>query len=450
MSVPHPEKNIESHLNKKLPADLHALCIESIDKIIKTFMEKGYLGDYGTLRGGWHETFGIKDWWRLFRTVPEMRRYFIPSLFWNMLCGYKPGPKHGLAETLDPNGRYFFTCRSFCSDLLILETAVDAAVHIGYQLPPNLPEKLNEYSRLSEDNGFILQNRNVPLLMFGYYLKTDNLVDKNTEIYKIFFSTGLNEYDNDSHCIQIASYLRLKQLGFLSQPLKSIETEQLNETLNILSEHVWGRGKYGMGGLSYDTGLKQGDSGILTWIYDKHNEMDPVSNINILNFLVIVLQEKNINLRLVHDLFSGILDYLDQHRQIGDLFHYRLHLYYPLASFYSLWFRFLGNFKRLDKVCQYEFDPEGRILKLNKALQQHCEALRKQDRIRKTDLEFIAAFPYFENLEQIQNTVIFCYNQKSITKPIEFCHLPYPSKSLMAPIFVAEGIFLQSLLCLSN
>jgi hypothetical protein len=224
--------------------------------------------------------------------------------------------------------------------------------------------------------------------------------------------------------------------------------EIMKAHLDLLKEHVHRQGKYGSGYLSYESGVTASDSGVLTWIFDAHNELDPTSNINVLNFLFLLMAAGYADLEAeIAFLIQGILRFLGSHVRENTFFHPRLQQYYPTGSTFFFWHRLQRSLDLLDAGVRARLDPADVLGKMNAYLK--CEATRffspHAEGCSLGDFAMASPFLMRENLITKQDSLwfrdpnIFSHFREN---QYEIFHLLYPVRVLC----VTENIPLAAFL----
>ncbi|MBW8887524.1 MAG: hypothetical protein JF616_07170 [Fibrobacteres bacterium] len=342
--------------------------------MVERFARQGTFGNWTSLVPGRDSRFAFPDFLRMFISVPRLRKDLALGLIYNWTAGRARRPE-GYSQRLIPDraasgGKYTFFHSSFC-DLVVWEALLAHARAQG-----DIPARYRQGALAAVD--FALENgRAIPfeessLTVFSYYPSRGHLVPPEHPAYKHFLSWDAGVPDNDSTCIVLGSLLRL--LIDLGEPMERLMRPAgvMRQHLRLLKAHVHREGRYGDGFLSYASGVAPGDRGILTWIFDRHNELDPTSNINVLNFLSLLLAAGFRDLGAeIAELAGGILGFLRHHARAGNLFHPRLQQYYPPASSLLFWYRFLRNLDLLDAESRKLFDPGDAIGEIDAAIRSH-------------------------------------------------------------------------------
>lgn len=149
--------------------------------------------------------------------------------------------------------------------------------------------------------------------------------------------------------------------------------------LGLLEDHVRGEGRHGMERLAYDNGILPEDRGILLWIGEKHNELDPGVNLNILCLLAALAERADPDGRARALALAGkSLGFLDRHAGAGSYAKPGFLIYYPLASLAFLWHRFALALEALPGPLREAFDPGNVCGRLGR----HLAGLIEGDRRR--------------------------------------------------------------------
>lgn len=206
--------------------------------------------------------------------------------------------------------------------------------------------------RKVSSNGFDLD-------LYSYFPSRDHLIDKSSLAYRYFLTLDAAVPDNDSTSIVFSAFLRLRgQLGGL-EGRGSDSDSNIHAFLALLEAHVNGDGRFGQGSPSYENGVDRRDHGILTWLFDHHNELDPTSNVNVLSFLATLSVARQGPDGSIAGLARRILGFLDRHAGQGGFLTGRIQQYYPAGSVYFFWYRMESAMMRLQPEIRASLDPEG-------------------------------------------------------------------------------------------
>ncbi|HKP97554.1 MAG TPA: hypothetical protein VJ385_17555 [Fibrobacteria bacterium] len=364
-----------------------------VEALLNRFRKDGTFGNFTEVVGGMDERFTFKDFRRMYRSVPRLRKDLVLGLLWNMMKskGVKPS---GQCRRHTPGGKYTFFHRSFC-DLVVWEAVLGAVRGFGLELTSELRTAIAGSVEMALGNGREVRFDGTALTVFSYYPSRDHLVSPEHPSYKHFMSWDAGVPDNDSTCIVLGSLLRL--LRDLDMPLEVLKRPAgvMKAHLGLLKAHVHRQGTYGQGYLSYESGVTDADHGVLTWIFDEHNELDPTSNINILNFLFLLggagLPELDADIAW---LCGGILSFLRNHARAGTLFHPRLQQYYPFPSTLFFWHRFQRNLDAIGKDRVARFDPDGILPELGASIRKEAIRVFCNGTVRPNPADAALASPY--------------------------------------------------------
>jgi hypothetical protein len=410
-----------------------------IAEMLDDFGSKGTFGEVGNFLTGKDEHFGLGDWWRVVRTVPSLRRYMLLALAWNAIA--KPRGWTGYSERYRPGRKYNFSYRSFCTDFLVWESIFRTASHFGLSLPDWVPGRLDAYFGLARSNCYEVEYRRRILPMFSYYPKRDHMVDPESEVHRLFFSRDDNVPDIDTTCIVLGSWISL--LGALGLPVSAYAPggTETGDLLALMAEHIHGEGKYGQGGLSYENGARAGDHGVLTWVFDEHNELDPTSNVNILNYLIQIgrILPAGSDGPAV-DLGRRIIRFLANHAEDGTLLNQRFQSYYPLGPSLFFWRRLRINWFALDPSARTRFDPDNAMARIDDFLLAEAERIFASPKRPYNEYDFLTAAPFLYERGAMREFIRkWLGDGRGLAEHFrrnhyEIFHLRYPSKITCAPI----------------
>lgn len=433
------------------PIDAKELGLGILHELSERFAADGGFPEIGNFMTGWDPHFGFKDWLTVFRTVPSLRKYLLPALAWNVLFSRRE--MRGFAERIIPGRKFNFEYRSFCTDLLILETLGRAYRHHGLAVPEGLKRAVADCISLTFDNRYVVTHAGRELPMLSYYPRKDHRVAKDNPVYKLFFSRDDNVPDNDTSCIILASILSVIESFGLDPALYRHGREDTATFLDSMEQHVHREGKYGWGTLSYENGVLPEDRGVLTWVFDEHNELDPTSNIDILHYLALVdrIFGRSLFPRLP-GLTNKIFAFLGNHVRKGDFLSQRFQTYYPLGSTYALWWRFKTHFDGLPERVRNELDREGEADRLDAHLRDRGLEIFRAGGSEYNPYDFLLAAPFLYSRglmrERIADWILSGEDCRGHFREnhYEFFHLRYPSKIIGAPVKLPDAQVLE--LCL--
>lgn len=417
-------------------------------EMLETFRERNTFGEVGNFLAGKDEYFGYGDWWRVFRTVPSMRRYLLPALFWNLAAGSRAWT--GYSERYVPGRRYNFAYRTFCSDFLVWESLARYASHAGMAIPDPLRNSLADYFGLARSNCYEVGYRGRALPMFSYYPRFDHLVDPGNQVHRLFFSRDDNVPDIDTTCLILGSWISLIEAMGLPASAYRHDAAETRDLVALMADHVYGEGEYGRGSLSYENGARPGDRGVLTWVFDRHNELDPTSNVNILNYLV---QIGRIRPEApggeVAALTRRIFAFLAAHAEDGTLLDQRFQSYYPLGPSLYFWRRFRVNWRRLGGSVRDRLDPEGRMEVIDGRLRDAAADIYASPPRACNPFDFLTAAPYLYESGMFADRIRIwlgdglAWAEHFRKNHYEIFHLRYPSKIICAPIHIPFACLLD-------
>jgi hypothetical protein len=419
-----------------------------IDEMLEDFRAKGTFGEFGNFLAGKDEYFKLGDWWRVVRTVPSLRRYMPLALLWNLVA--KKRERTGYSERFIPGRKWNFTYRSFATDFLVWESLVRAAGHSGAGLPAWVSEALTRYVALTFANQYEIEYQGRILPMFSYYPRRDHMVDPGNEVHRLFFSRDDNVPDIDTTCILLGAWITLRDAGALPPEAYPHGEAETRDLLDLMADHLYGRGKYGQGELSYLNGIRPDDPAMLTWVFDEHNEIDPTSNVNMLNWLFLIgrvypgLPEDRIVL-----LTRSILRFLANHAEDGTLLDQRFQSYYPLGPSLHLWDRLMRTWRTLDPGLQARFDPDGAMPRIHAFMLSEAERLFIAPPRPYHDYDFLLAAPLLYEGGVLREKIrAWLGDGRALAEHFrqnqyEVLHLRYPSKIICAPLRIPFACLLD-------
>ena len=272
----------------------------------------------------------------------------------------------------------------------------------------------------------------------------------DSAVFKLFFSRDDNVPDIDTTCLILGSLITLGELFGLPPESYGHDTAQSEALLSLMEQHVFGKGRYGRKSLSYDNGILPGDDGVMTWVFDDHNELDPTSNINILNWLVLI---PSIHPELSADrlaaLAQGIFRFLHNHVRDGSFLDQRFQSYYPLGPTYLFWGRFLRNFRTLPPETRRQWDPGGAVEAIDAHLLARGEEIILRGMLETNPFDRLLAAPFlYERGTQWQELSSWLNTDQRQMDHFrkhhyEIFHLRYPSKIFCAPLRIPQAAALE-------
>lgn len=426
------------------------LAAQTIAEMLGVFAAEGTFGEVGNFMMGKDEHFHFGDWVRVFRTVPSLRKYLIPALLWNLIT---PGrSRNGFSETYIPGRKYNFRYRSFCTDFLLWESIGRAARHFGIPIHADVKKNLAAYVGLAFENCYRVPYQQAALRMFSYYPRKDHLVPPGSAVHKLFFSQDDNVPDNDTTGIVLGSIISLLELFELpTQVYRHDESETLL-FLDLLEQHVHGEGRYGRKSLSYLNGILAGDTGVMTWVFDDHNELDPTSNINILNYLILLKRIcPGADATRVAGLTARIFRFLANHVHDGSFLDQRFQSYYPLGPTFFFWQRFARNFHALTEAERSVLDPESRFALIDDFLLEKGTWIFRDRKMPFNPYDLLASASFlYERGAAIRELSLWLAAEDGGLAHFrethyEIFHLRYPSKILCAPLMHPHACLLDLL-----
>ena len=430
--------------------DLLGFAKDLIAELSAGFASDGTFWEVGNFMAGWDPHFGFRDWLRVFRTVPSLRKYLVPALAWNCLIGRRK--MDGFSERYAPGRKYNFRYRSFCTDLLVWESIGQALKHFDPDAPARkeMPPLLEGYLGLAFRNCYRVPFEGRDLAMFSYYPRHDHLISPDQAVHKLFFSKDDNVPDIDTTALILGSMLSLGNLFGLAGGAYGHVAEDSASLVGLMEQHVRGKGRYGRESLSYDNGILPGDEGVMTWVFDGHNELDPTSNINILNWLVQIRSvHPELPLERIAALTNGIFRFLDNHVRDGSFLDQRFQSYYPLGPTYLFWRRLWGSLMALPESERVVLDADGAAGRVDAFLAAKGEEIFRHGKAPTNPYDRITAAPFLYEHGILREEAAGWLNPERgllghfHENHYEIFHLRYPSKIFCAPVRIPFGCALD-------
>jgi hypothetical protein len=419
-------------------------------EMTEAFEAEGTFGELGNFMMGKDEHFHLGDWTRVFMTVPSLRKYLVPALLWNLFHPVRE--RSGYSERFLPGRKYNFRYRSFCTDFVIWESIGRAAKKFGAPVSDRLKQKLSDYFALAFGNCYPISFQGATLPLFSYYPRTDHLVPKGDTVYKLFFSNDDNVPDLDTNCIIRGAMISLLELFDLPADLYLRRDSDPALVLDLYEQHVHGEGRFGTKSLSYLNDLLPGDTGVYSWVFDDHNELDPTSNINILNYWILLKKIRPDAPRdRVAALTNRIFKFLANHARDGSFLDERFQSYYPLGPTYFFWQRFARNFLALEERERAGFDAAGAFAVIDRFLLERGREIFVEGKksFNPYDLLTAAPFLYERGVKVAQVEAWLGAKDGGMDhfrrNHYEILHLRYPSKIVCAPIRIPFACLLDLL-----
>jgi hypothetical protein len=334
---------MSANLIKEDPAPIKIKTVQAIYAHLESvYTELKTFGNQCEIVGGHDSLFNFRDWLRMFRYMPRLRKDLLLGFLWNTVT--RRLPSKGFCVKYTPGKKYNFFHRSFC-DLMIWEAILRSAKHFGEAVSEGLRACLESNLALIEHNGREMIVGGEKITLFSYYPGCDHLIDPKHPAYAYFNSWDAHVPDNDSTCIILSALLSIQEQCPWTESYFPHTNKDQKHHLQILKDHIFRKGQLGQGSLSYENGVSDDDSGILTWVGDAHNELDPTSNINILNYLLHLWIENPGETRVSY-LMESILKFLLNHIRQNTFLNPRFQQYYPLGAIYYFWYRLCKTYAK--------------------------------------------------------------------------------------------------------
>lgn len=424
------------------------------------FLRESTFWDYGNAAAGSDEHFTLADWWRIMRTVPDMRKWMCMALAWNLVT--RKWPKEGFSEPHIPGRKYNFKYRSFFSDLMVLEAMGRATQTFGLTLSAEFKAHTETWITTAWENEFPTPYEGSTLALFAYPPPRDHGIPKSDPIHKIFVESGKNVPENDSSCFIRSGILHVAESFGIGQEYYRDSFEDTNRLIRFLGDHVRGKGRYGQKEPSYAAGVGPGEYPISVWVFDAHNEYEPFCNVNMLEYLVRVWREQpDIDIPKLCSISAGVLQYLAKHAHRGDLISPRFMHYYPLGVSLYLWWRFTESVHLLNPDQKSKFDPNNDMDKIDHFLKEiaarfsltpttaHYQVGQDLPPLTLSEFDVLLAGPFLYS-RNIQREALLAriarghlYLKPLLETPHTLCHMLYPSKILCMPLHLPTAAFLD-------
>ena len=412
--------------------------LESVYGELNTF------GNNCEILGGHDPLFKFGDWMRMFRYVPRLRKDLILGFLWNTVS--RRLPSSGFCAPYTPGKKYNFFHRSFC-DLIIWESILRSAKHFGIELSDTSIKNLESNLALLSRNGRDMEIDGQRINLFSYYPSRDHLIDPKHPAYAHFNSWDAHVPDNDSTCIILSALLSIQEQCHWTKKYFPHTVSDQQFHLQILNEHVYREGKFGQGNLSYENGVENHDSGVLTWVCDAHNELDPTSNINVLNYLLHLWIENpaaTAILNLIDKIFGFLLNHI--HKQT--FLNTRFQQYYPLGATYYFWYRLC---KTLQLCDTWPKSILNNVEEIQVYLEQQATEIFVKDLKLYNENDWISSVPWMiyrgilpaKQKEKLLNPEYVYQNFNS--NRYEIFHLLYPSKIICVADKMPFACYLDAL-----
>jgi hypothetical protein len=372
------------------------------------------------------------------------------ALVWNWMCPART--QAGKSEKFIPGARFNVRYRSLFSDLLIWESISRATQAFGGEIGEPAIAALGRYRKmiLNEGNFSRVGKGEAKVRMFPYYIKRDNLVPAGGVLFRMIMKYSVP--DNDTTCVILSSLMRIQ--ADLQPPVQlpfhdEAETERF---ISHLADHVYGEGRFGQESPSYIGGFLPGDHGVVTWVFDPHNEVDPTSNVNILfYFIQLYGLHPELVLRKGPYFFGRILRFLLNHVENDTLLSSRFQQYYPFGSALFFWWRFTSGFEGLSLEVREALDPKGDIRRIDDYLVKGAETVFSKSREERFNpYDKLLAAPLLLARGRMAGEISgVLLSEESIghfkENQYELFHLRYPSKILCMPEMFPQAVYLEVL-----
>lgn len=425
-----------------------------------TFLRESTFWDFGNAAAGSDENFTLSDWWRVFRTVPDMRKWMCMALVWNLIT--PKWPKQGFSEAHIPGRKYNFKYRSFFSDLMVLEAVSRSYRHFGLAPSADFKSRTEDLIQLAWKNEFSTPYEDSTLALFAYPPPQDHGISKSDPIHKIFVESGKNVPENDSSCFIRSGILHVAEGFGVEQGYYHDSIEDTNRLIRFLGDHVRGKGRYGQKEPSYAAGVAPGEHPISVWVFDPHNEYEPFCNVNMLEYMIRVwIEQPGLDASKLCGISAGVLRYLANHAAAGDLVSPRFMHYYPLGVSLYLWWRFMESFGALSIDQQKRVDPNSCIHRIDEYLRGVADQFKltstaaqflspeNQAPVPLSEFDVLLASPFLYSRhigrKELKARIALGrdYLRPLLKTPHTLCHMLYPSKILCMPLQLPTAAFLD-------
>jgi hypothetical protein len=409
--------------------EIHALA----DRLLNDFEQTGTFGQTLYMCPIWDELFTKRDWWIFFKRVPRMRIAML--LFIPIYLFFRSPRRQGFSLVANPKSPLAFPHHSFFNDLLVWEALFQAKPWLTMEARERINKgslstlmALRGKGRLVNQDGFSFE-------MFGYFYPINPSTPRKGVFKFLAKVMDVAVPDNDTNSVVFSASIQVAAL--LKYDLGAQWQEDWAECMRFLKAHQYGKGRYGSGPLSYENGSDASDAGVVTWILEESNEVDPSANVNILGFIASIYPSLNEELQgVAQTVARGIFEFLDRHACSGKLMTQRFQQYYPMGSAIFFWHRFEGIWKKQTKVTQQCLDPLGRFESIHQGWKAWAGKLflESPKKFNCWDLNMVGSFLH-------ENGILDCsLHEYSLDLPsellnldnIEWNHILYPVRMTCA------------------
>jgi len=426
------------------------------DKLFTFYSKNGTFGYHDELRFEGDTFFNFRDWRLMFKTVPRLRKDLLTGLLTKIGCALifkKPDNPFGLQTLKYREGKkYNFFHACIFGDALILECLILAAEKSNQLnfLKEKYASEIQKISNSIGSEGRLIESNGKRFYKFSYYPQQNHMVQKNHPMYKYFESWDMAVPENDSSSIIYSFMMQVCRLLEINIPCLHSHDQMISDYIDNLKEHIWQKGKFGKGLLSYDRGYEKDETGILTWIHDQNNELDPTVNVNILSYLT-SLMLRNYSIKQSTPIFHTILEFLFKLAHREKIFKPEFQQYYSKGALIFLWYRFLILYEKIPDSLKNEMDSNGRIKYLRKVFLNYSEndlvyplsLMEPFDKLLSLPLLFFEKSDksevLFSEIKKLREEHFFSANKFS------FLHFRYPVKIICTMENISEPVFLLAM-----
>jgi len=438
------------------------LVIKILDLIEEVYKNNQTFGNYNENVIEGDRNFTFKDWLLMYKTVPKIRGSLIIGLFVKVFFRiFKPNKteiNNFSSIKFTPGKKNNFFHRGTYGDLIVIESYLIVSESFGLlqKRQPSISKVSESLLKIIAPDGRLITDKNSNKLMtYSYYPQHNHLVSKNHPMYKYFDVWDVTCPENDSTAVVYSCFQTIRNL----LNINIVELENHNKSVenyaNYLYDYLRGEGLYGKEKLCYETGFNKTDSGVLTWILEKHNELDPTVNINILSYLASLMGNGMTN-KTIYYLSNQIIKFLFDLANRDLLLQPRVQIYYPIGSVYFLWYRFLYYKDRINSQQLAFFDNGKHINKINEHFKNkvlsndyfHSNELNSNDKILISPFilreKLISEKTWKLQMEPLLQNNYFRNNY------FHFCHTRYPFKVICTINMLPFCAYLYSYMEMEN
>jgi len=411
------------------------------EKLLDRFDKEGGFGQELRCCPISDELFTVRDQWIVFKRVPRLRLALFLGGLIQMFVRSKQSS--GFGYVANPRNPLSFFHQSFFNDLLIWEILWKVREFVPPSTGARITEGVQKTLGALRGNGRSVEYEGMSLEMFSYFSPIDAEPSRKGFFRSLVKLMDVGVPDNDTTSVVFSAAIRLADLAGLD--IEGGWKNDWSAFIPFLKEHVYRRGKIGMGSLSYENGVEDMDRGVYTWILEKNNDVDATSNVNILGFLATIFPRLDAKLKQTSvELARGIFDFLRKHAHNGKMVTQRFQQFYPMSSALFYWHRLSSIWADADAETRCNLDPEGCFQEIDKVWRRWTgKTLReKPDAFNPSDLVWASPFLEETGLQDqlgLRPTTTRVLNDPDLRNSDTF-HVLYPIRM----ICIAPGLLLAS------